>query len=207
MTPDPFISTQNLSDMLGRDVTADNGAMFAVEAACDIVRDVCEQDLTYGTSTIQLDGTGTDVLVLPQFPAANCGTVVLLGSYGGYGYGDYGYYDGYGYGWGGYTGTITDYTLSDNGLLLRGTAGALGFARPKWPAGRQNVQITYEHGYQTIPFSLQAVALQVASRMVVQGVAQAETIGDVTVTYAAAANDLTANELRILAKYNRPQSF
>src|SRR5215831_8894211 len=103
--PDPFITTQDLSDLLGRDVTADNGAVMAIDAACDVVRDITEQDFNAGTTTITLDGSGT-------------------------------------------------------GKLVRGTAGVWQAAM--WPLGRQNVRVTYEHGYQPtdVPRSIRIVALQ-----------------------------------------------
>jgi hypothetical protein len=117
-------------------------------------RTIAEQDFNAGTATVSLDGTGGDSLVLAHFPVANAGTVIVNG------------------------GTITDYMLTANGLLLRGTAG--GTPRPTWPQGRQNVTVTYEHGYQTVdlPRDVRMVALSIASRMIVQGVAKSETLGD-----------------------------
>jgi hypothetical protein len=181
---DPFVSVADLSDYLGRDVTADNGAALAVGAACDIVRDVTEQDFNAGTSTISLDGTGTDVLVLPQRPALTVGSVTVNG------------------------GTVTDYQLDGaRNLLLRGSAGSL--PRPQWPRGRQNVRVTYAHGYAdaAMPQSIVQVALSIASRLVVQGVAQTETIGDVTINYGMAATDLTNGEQAILYGYLAKRSF
>jgi hypothetical protein len=184
--PDPFITQQDLTDYLGRDVTADNGALMACDAACDMIRDITEQDFNAETTTITLDGTGTDGLVLQQQPATRAGTVLVNG------------------------GTITDYMLSGQGLLLRGTAGSN--PRPLWPLGRQNVQVTYDHGYtltptNNVPRSIRMVALSIAARLVVQGAVQSETVGDVTVDYGMAASDLTVNELRILAGYLQTRSF
>jgi hypothetical protein len=197
---DPFITTQNLSDLLGIDVTADPAADLAVAAACDTVRQITEADFNYGTSTVSLDGTDTDALVLPNPPVANAGTVVLIG-YGG-DWGDWGFSAS--------AGTITDYTVATDGTnrLMRGLPGA-GVFRPVWPRGRQNVVVTYEHGYAPadLPESIQAVALSIASRLVVQGVAQSETVGDVTVAYAAAAGDLTRGEERLLYGFLQRRSF
>jgi hypothetical protein len=41
---------------------------------------------------------------------------------------------------------VTDYTLNGNGILFRGSAGL--DPRPVWPSGRQNVAVTYDHGYE-----------------------------------------------------------
>jgi hypothetical protein len=181
--PDPFIDAQDLVDYLGRGTITDPGMLIALDAACDTCRVIAEQDFNAGTITVALDGTGGDSLVLAHYPVSSAGTVTVNG------------------------GTITDCMLTANGLLLRGTAG--GGTRPVWPQGRQNVTVTYEHGYEAVdlPRDVRAVALQIASRMVVQGVAKSETLGDASITYAAGASDVTANEERILKKYRRTRSY
>lgn len=189
-----FISRQDLTDYLGRDVTADAGALIAVNAACSVVCTVAEQAFAQVTGdVIWLDGTGTDCLLLPELPATGAGTVVVNG------------------------GTVTDYRLADNGRLIR-TSGTLEYATLAgsidvfpvawphqthvWPLGRENVVVTYDHGYAgTVPSDIRMVALSLAARIVVQGVATEEAIGDVSVKYAGPAMDLSANELRILRKY------
>lgn len=181
--PDPFITTQDLTDYLGRDVTLDDGAVLVLDAACDIVRDISEQSFNAGTATVALDGSGTDALLLPERPVTAAGTVLVNGT------------------------EITDYMATADGRLLRGTAGA--DPRSVWPSGRQNISVTYEFGYASVdlPRSVRMVALSVASRLVVQGVAKRETLGDVTVEYSTAATDLTENEQRILRRYRKARSF
>jgi hypothetical protein len=187
MTLTPFITTTDLSNRLGRDVSADAGAISAVDSACQICRTVAEQDFNAATGTISIDGTGTDCLLLPQRPVGGAGTVVVASQ-----------------------GTITDYMVTSDGMLLRGTAGGRPetASRPVWPTGRQNVTVTFDHGYASlqVPSDVCEVALNLAMRAVVQGVAQSETIGDVSVSYKLAADDLNANELRILHKYRGPRS-
>jgi hypothetical protein len=175
--PDPFITTADLSDYLGRDVTADDGAVIAIDAACDICRDVAGVDFNAGTATFAADGTGTDALVLPTQPVSSVTGVMVAGA------------------------AITDYTLVSNGTLLRGTAGA--YPRPVWPAGRQNVRGTAVTGYGTadMPRSVKMVALSIASRLVIQGPAQEESLGSSRVKYSVAATDLTKGEERILRQY------
>lgn len=182
--PDPFISAQDLVDYLGRGGTADPGMIIATDAACDIVRTITERDFNAGTSTITLDGTGTDVLLLPNLPVTAAGTVVVNG------------------------GTVTDYVLNSNGALIRrGTAVSYtgNYWPAAWPAGRQNVQVTYDHGYQSVdlPRDVRMVALSLAARIAVQGPALEENIGPVRVKYAAASTDLTNGEKAILAKYRQ----
>jgi hypothetical protein len=178
--PDPFISTQDLVDYIGIGGTADAGMLIATDSACDMVRTIAERTFNYVPGdVITLDGTGTDALPLPDGPIAAAGTVVVNG------------------------GTVTDYMLGRNGILFRGTAGI--DPRPVWPIGRQNVTVTYDHGYQEIdlPRDVRRVALELAARMVVQGPAKSETVGSVSITYATASTDLTPTEALILSKYRQ----
>lgn len=190
--PDPFVSPQDLTDLLGRDVTSDPGALMALDAACDIIRDTCEQDFNAATDTVSLNGTGTDVLLLPQRPVIAAGTVLVNG------------------------GTVTDYIPpTPEGFLYRGTAIGLGYwsnCGAMWPRGRQNIRVTYDHGYtvaptNNVPRSIRMVALSIASRLVVQGVAQSETVGDTTISYGMAASDLTEGEKAIIYGYLAKRSF
>lgn len=179
--PDPFVTPQDLVDYLGRGTATDPGLLIATDSACDMCRTVGERDFNRGTSTITLDGSGTDALLFPNryLPISEAGTVTVNG------------------------GTVTDYVLNGNGVLFRGTAG--GYPRPTWPEGRQNVVVTAVHGYEDtdLPRDVRMVALQAAARIAVQGVASEETVGAVRMKYATPATDFTTNELRILRKYRR----
>jgi len=182
---DPFISPQDLIDHMGRGGTADAGLVIATDAACDIVRDIAEQTFNQMfADTITLDGTGTDALLLPERPVSAAGTVTVNG------------------------GTVTDYVLADNGILFRrGTVTSSSwdcwYPTWTWPRGRQNITVTYDHGYADadIPRSVRLVALAIAERIAIQGAALKENIGDVSVEYAAASTDLTPGEKMILRKH------
>lgn len=192
---DPFISRQDLSDYIGRDVSGDDGATIAINAACDIVRTVAEQMFTPVTETIALDGTGTDCVLLPERPVNAVGTVVVNGTAKG----------------------SLDYVSTTDGKLFAtdGTANfttwATGWTWIRggtacWPLGRQNVVVTYDHGYASgtaadIPDDVRMVALALASRLVIQGVAVFEAVGSDSIRYAGPATDLTNGEQMILRKY------
>lgn len=190
--PDPFISVQDLIDHIGRGGTADPGMLQATDAACDICRDISGQDFNQVVGgTVILDGTGTDALLLPQLPVSKAGTVLVNGT------------------------AITDYVLDDDGLLIRRSPFASGISSYQsqqqtvvWPEGRQNIQVTYDHGYADadLPRSVRMVALSIATRLVVQGPAKQESIGGVNVSYAANSTDLTSGERMILLSYKRPRS-
>lgn len=172
---DPFISRQDLTDYMGVDVTSDDGAIIAIDAACQIVRDVCGQTLDEVVDDEQVfDGTGTDCLVLPEVPVTEVSTVSID------------------------DGTdlteVTDWVLGRQGRLLRTSANGAAF----WPLGRQNVIVTYSHGWSEVPESVRMVALAVANRIVVQGPAMNESIGGDSVAYAVASTDLTSTERLIL---------
>lgn len=193
--PDPFISREDLSDYIGRDVTSDDGALIAVDSACEVVRTLTEQDFTTLTAgTAVLDGTGTDTLLLPQVPVSTAGTVVVNGG----------------------TLDANEYTASEDGQLIRiysGTGGTAswstwaqgGYPISYWPQGRQNVAVTYEYGYAggTVPADVRMVALMIANRLVTQGGMTSETVGQVTKRYAVSSSDLTNGEKAILRKYRR----
>lgn len=177
--PTPFITEADVVDYLGRGDAADPGITIAVGSACDIVRALTEQAFNQVIGgTAVLDGTGTDALLLPQLPVTAAGTVTVNGD------------------------AVTDYTLSSNGILYRG--GSIGDAcSSAWPSGRQNITVTYDHGYadDEVPLDVCMVALAIAARLVVQGPLKSETIGQVSATYAVAATDLTVGEKAILSKY------
>ena len=65
--------------------------------------------------------------------------------------------------------------------------------------------VTYDHGYADadLPRDVRMVALSLASRLIVQGVAVKERVGDNPMDYAGPATDLTAGEQAILRKYRR----
>lgn len=183
---DPFITPQDLVDYLGVGGTADPGMLIATDSACDICRTIAEQTFNRGTTTYVLDGTGNDSLLLPDLPVNSVGTVTVNGT------------------------AVTDYTLSSNGILYRGTVSASSsYARQwpgwmrEWPQGRQNVTVTVDHGYAEVdlPRDVRIVALSIAARLVVQGVAAQETVGATQIRYGTNATDLTSGELRILKKY------
>lgn len=186
--PDPFITAQDLSDSLGRDVTADPGATIALDAACDIVRDVSEQTFNRGTTTEYFNGTGTDALLLPQLPANSVGTVELRDTTGAW-----------------TRAGTADWVLDNKGIVYALNAAGTSSFGTAWPTGRQNIRITYDHGYADadVPRSVRAVALAVAKRLFIQGPAISETIGDVSVRYAAEETCLMPTERMILRKYRR----
>lgn len=182
---DPFISVSDLGDYLGRDLSADDAAQIAVEGACDIVRTITGQlfDLE-ATDTINLDGTGTDTLILPARPVNSVTSVTendqaLVAD--------------------------DDYKLDSNGALYRmPTVDDCNVVWRTWRCGRQNIQVVYSHGYlpQDLPHDIRQVALNIASRLLGQrsGVSF-ESLGEYSVRYEGSSADLSSTEKIILRKY------
>ncbi len=186
--PAPFISRQDLTEYLDRDVTTDDGALICVDAGCDIVRDVTGQLFNRGTVTEYYDGTGTDALLLAQFPVNSVGTVSVADSDAPPTWNVAG---------------STDFSVDDKGVLLAtNTAGTSLFGRT-WPHGRQNVRVTYDYGYTLVPSSVRQIALTVASRLFIQGPKLFESLGDLNVRYAAESTALMPTERMILRRYKR----
>jgi hypothetical protein len=171
----PFITPADLVGYIGRGGTTDPGIVLAVNAACDMCRIHAEQ-----TFTSVLDGTGTDALLLPEHPVTQAGTVIVDGE------------------------EVADYVLTDNGILIRKMEEA-PFSTLTWPQGRQNVTVVYDYGYPDadMPQDLKMVALAIASRLVLQGPAIQETVGENSMRFAVASTDLTSGEAAILRKYKR----
>jgi hypothetical protein len=140
--------------------------IIATDAACDTVRTIAEQTFNQSTSTITLDGTGTDALLLPELPVTSAGTVTVAG------------------------GTITDYVLNTRlGMLIRKARHGRRLHERVPDAdvagGPSEHHVTYQHGYADadLPRDVRMVALSIASRLVVQGVAVEESNGPVSVKY------------------------
>lgn len=182
---DPFISREDLGDWIGQDLTSDDGALIAVDAACDMVRTIAEQTFNEVTDDqIVLDGSGTDALLLPERPVTEITSVTVDTT----------------------TLDTTDYVLRSDGVLLRkpsSTCWPWTWA-PVWRAGRQNILVTYSHGYTAdlFPRDVRMVALEIAGRLFKQtsGVTF-EALGQYQVRYAGAASDVTKGEAMILRKY------
>jgi hypothetical protein len=75
---------------------------------------------------------------------------------------------------------VTDYTASTRAGVLRRSA--------LWPDGLENIQVTYTHGYATIPGAIQdAVLEQAAIQARVPAGVQQETAGTQSITWGLAA--------------------
>lgn len=176
----PFISETDLGLYLRQTLDADALAVIATDAACQLVREFLNQDLDVATAdVVSINGSGTDVLLLPELPVTAVTTVVLA---------------------------LTDGSSAET--LVAGTdykvslpLGLLFHLTNVWTRGRENVEVTYTHGYATVPSDIRLVALHVAARIYDHpGVVQ-ESTGSYSATYEAAGLGLTAGEKVALTKH------
>lgn len=184
----PFVSRQDLTDYLGRDVTADAGALIAVDSASQMCRTISEQSFTRGTTTDYFNGTGTDALLLPELPVNSVGTVSVSDSSAPPTW---------------TTAGTADYAINGDGILYATNTAGTALFGTCWPKGRHNIAVTYDHGYDSVPEDVRMVALSIASRLLVQGPASFEVLGDAQVRYAAESTAVMPTEKLILRKYRR----
>lgn len=76
-----FISIPDLAAYLGYSITSeDPKGLLCVDGACELIRTLTGQKFTLAEDeTILLDGTGTDTVLLPQYPALSVSAVSLEG--------------------------------------------------------------------------------------------------------------------------------
>lgn len=195
---EPFATIAELTAKLTGTSAATTSAATArgtasLTAACDMVRLFTEQALSPVVTggTVTLDGTGTDALLLPERPVLAAGTVIESG------------------------GTLTldtDYKLGADGVLYRkpglvDNGWGVQELRTYWWPGRQNIVVTYDHGYASdaVPNPLKEVALSMAARLFNQpnGNVVFESLGQRSIRYAGPATDWTGTEKIVLRKYKQ----
>ena len=65
----PFVGLNDLSDVLGEDVSGSDLAVIAIDSACQAVRDELGHDINLVTDDVRyLDGNNRQRLILPEAP-------------------------------------------------------------------------------------------------------------------------------------------
>ena len=134
---------------------------------------------------ILLDHRGGPIVFLPELPVVEVASVSLAGTP---------------------LVVLTDYKLAVGGMLVR----QRGYR--SWPIGIQDIEVTYTHGYATIPDDIRGVAARAASRLFQAGLRAEETggvlgiasksLGDFSVSYTAegsAEGSMGASGARVLS--------
>lgn len=152
----------------------DDRAELILSVVSGLVRDEAHQLFDQvETDEVILDGTGTDVLLLPQLPVTAVASVEENGTalVGG-----------------------TDYDWSSNGILRR--------LNGSWVRRARYYTVTYSHGYAAPPDGLKGIVLRVAARVVdnPEGLVQ-EAIGGWSGAYRFDPASLNDADKRALDPY------
>lgn len=132
-----FCSIDDINTFLGTTILPDDAqALLAIDEATAVIQNYCNQKIEQvSDDTIQLDGTGSTKLFLPELPVVSITSVtvddVLLDP--------------------------TYYALAENGVLWRKYG--------VWTVGARNISITYTHGYASIPEDVKGVCYRSAARL------------------------------------------
>lgn len=168
-----FCVVEDLEEFLQVEITTAvqiASAERAIAEASAAIRNYCNQYIELvEDDTITLDSNGNVIVILPELPVVSVSEVVEDDE------------------------LLTvddDYKLGQWGILYR--IGA------RWEAGIQILEITYTHGYTTIPVDVVAVCVRAASRAYQMGLKAAVTegvpgvsamsLGDYSVSYAGEAS-------------------
>lgn len=167
----------DLEAVLHRDIDdADTFALAALEQASAVVENYLGQPVELvEDDEIILDGSGTKVLLLPVFPVTEVTSVIVDEET---------------------LVEVDDYEWSVTGELRR---------KGTWPAALRSVEVTYSHGYATVPPVIVAVVAALAGRIYGTPLTvRQESIGSYSVTYSGAGGPaLQAAELMMLDAYRR----
>lgn len=135
-----FTAAELAMQLQDSDIDVPTANMLAVLAS-DVVRDDLQQQVDVAMETITIYGDGGELIVLPERPVTAVTSVLLDGQ------------------------PIPAFRWHTNGALRRVIYPGSQFAGQQimvWPFGVP-VQITYSHGYETVPNTIKAVAMQLAA--------------------------------------------
>jgi hypothetical protein len=187
---DPFISAEELAAFLHdtEGGLVDDLAAISMDSACQVVRDYTKQTLDLvedAELTVVIRSDGVDAILLPEMPVMEVTEVTQADRLSD------GTYDE--------PETLTadvDYELGAAGILYR-------MQGESWTG---KVVVTYTHGYENVPSSVQLVALSLAARLY----RQMEKPGfdnEVGPNPGQVQAGLTAAERRVLDHYRDSNSY
>lgn len=181
-----FADVEKLRKRLGFTFDADDeqrATELLEEATAAIIDELEGQKVEAATATTEvIDGDGRKKVLVSQIPVTNVTTVRELDSDDEWE-------------------TLTaddDYRWSESGVITRVDGSC-------FPDKPRSVEVTYDHGYTTVPDGIQRVCVSYAARMFVnpEG-SQQRRRGDASTSFASSANEasgLTDNEKRALDRF------
>jgi hypothetical protein len=186
----PFISRADLGDYMAQDLTSSDPALMAVDAACEAVRTFCRRRLNKTTDeTITLDGSGTDTLLLPNWPVIGTPTVTEDDV------------------------AVTAFVV-DGSLLRRNDWGywsrGVGNIEVTYSHGYAVSEVDVD-GAERMPADLRMVALQIAAGLMsaaetrFHAQAERDTVGGSDPEEGPVPASLTSEQMGILMAYRNPR--
>jgi hypothetical protein len=184
-----YATTTDLANALGRDVAVDDpAAIAALELASAMVEQFIGRDVAQVEDDVEvIDGTGTSHIQLRHWPVSAVSTVVeedeeLVAN------------DDYEWSADGYVRRISNNCVSV-------PSGWTCDNQHRWTRKLRAIEVTYTHGYATIPDVIRLVTAQAAARILdTPSTIKQESIGGYSVTYTAGA-PLQATELQMLERF------
>lgn len=199
----PYISEADLEAFLGVSVASDLMLSIALDSACDAVRSFIGQRINrLNDDVVYLHGSGRDSIRLPERPVREITELQLDGA------------------------VVDPGTYPDHDWMVQTNTGMIIRQNDKWRVGRNNIKVTYSHGWDVVapfdsvvPADLRMVTLVVARRVykavsnsqVPLGALKSEQMGSYEYVLAdmpadvnkamASAGALTEEEETVLWKY------
>lgn len=187
-----FATEADLEAYTGTSVATDRATLL-LDAATAAIQAWCRQSFTQATTTVVLPGSFGEKLTLPERPVTAVTAVAI---------GDTALTVDTDYVWDGahtlFRGTKVDGVLSVNGpdYLIDGWGD--------WGGPGAQVEVTYTHGFATIPADIKGVCLALAARSMQSpdGV-NSESVGTYSVSYSRSggAVSLLSEERELLNRY------
>lgn len=167
----------DLAALLQREIAEDDvSALNALETASAVVEAYLSQTVELvSNDEIILDGTGTKVLLLPNYPVSAVASV-----------------------------EVDEEALVEGEEFEWSHTGELRRLNGVWPTSLRSITVTYSHGYETIPQAIVGVVTAVAGRLLNSssiGIRQ-ESIGGYSVTYADNSGGATLQPVEIIVLDN-----
>ncbi|WP_030110526.1 hypothetical protein [Kutzneria albida] len=163
-------------------------AQEALDNATALIQDSTGQVLSQVVNdVVTLDPLPGFAVMLPELPVTSVAQMQWLDDRGGTGWN---------------TIPSSQYRVKPNGTLYLIPGG--GFDLSQWPRDLDTIQVTYTHGYATIPAGIKAVCTALAARLLVNPYKiQSQRTGEVQVVYGGVAKscDLWDTEQKTLGRY------
>ena len=127
----------NVRSYLGIDVTntgSDAELTRLIGTVSALIRNLVNRDITTEAYVDKLNGTGSDSIMVPNYPITSISSIVISGV----------------------TIAVANYTYDKGQIIL---LNGLTF-----PKGRLNIVVSYSAGYATIPYDIEQVCIEIVAK-------------------------------------------